>query len=366
MRAYVVEGPGQHGLAEVDDPKPDHNEVLIEPAVVGICGSDLELLDGRRPAQYLRYPVIPGHEWAGYVVACGRDVTGLTPGRGVVAENIRPCGRCIRCAEGYNNLCLGEYAESGFTHPGALAERVVVPAELVYPLPEDRPIEAAAMLEPAACVAGGLLTIGMPRAGSRIAVVGDGPLGLLAVTLLRLTNPRDLVLFGSRPHRVAFGPGVGATDTLLSHQLTPADREDLRGAYDLVVECTDSPDGAALAMSMARRAGTVLLAGISGARGHTIDPDTISLGNLRVHGVFGATRSAWHWLISLYEAGLFDPSSLITHRFDLAHAADAFAVLADPEAGALKVMIEPAGAPGLSHDRRRRTRPAARGGRGRR
>jgi threonine dehydrogenase-like Zn-dependent dehydrogenase len=358
VRAYVVEGPGQHGLAEVEEPKPDHGEVLIAPAVVGICGSDLELLDGRRPAQYLRYPVIPGHEWAGYVVACGRDVTGLQPGRGVVAENIRPCGRCIRCAEGHNNLCLGDYAETGFTHPGALAERVVVPAHLVYPLPEDRPIAAAAMLEPAACVAGGLLNIGMPRAGSRIAVVGDGPLGLLALTLLRLTNPRELMLLGSRPQRVAFGPGVGATATVLSHELSPTDREALRGAYDLVVECTDSPAGAALALTLARRAGTVLLVGISGSRELTIDPDVISLGSLRVHGVFGATRSAWHWLLSLYEAGLFDPSALITHRFDLEHAADAFAVLGDPEAGALKVIIEPSGLPGLSHDRRRAKRAA--------
>jgi threonine dehydrogenase-like Zn-dependent dehydrogenase len=343
LRAYVVHGPGQHGLCDVDEPKPDYGEIVVAPAVVGICGSDLELLDGRRPAAYLRYPAVPWHEWAGYVVSCGRDVSGLAPGSSVVAEGIRACGRCARCAEGRNNLCLGQYAETGFTHPGALAERMVVPAHLVHPLPANRSISAAAMLEPAACVAGGLLEVGVPRAGSRIAVVGDGPLGLLAIALLRLTTPRELLLLGARAHRTAFGAQMGATATLLSHELSPADRAAMRGSFDLVVECTDAPSGSALALDLARRAGTVLLLGISGSSRLTIDPDTFSLGSLRVQGVFGASRSAWQWLLSLYEAGMFDPVPLITHRYDLGHTADAFAALSDPGAGALKVVVEPNG-----------------------
>jgi threonine dehydrogenase-like Zn-dependent dehydrogenase len=349
VRAYVVHGPGQHGLCDLGEPKPDHAEILVAPAVVGICGSDLELLDGRRPAAYTRYPAVPGHEWAGYVVSCGRDVSGLAPGCRVVAEGIRACGRCARCAEGHNNLCLGQYAETGFTHPGALAERMVVPAHLVYPLPANCSISAAAMLEPAACVAGGLLEVGIPRAGSRIAVVGDGPLGLLAVALLRLTTPRELLLLGAKAHRTAFGPQMGATATLLSHELSPADRVAMRGSFDIVVECTDAPAGAALALDLARRAGTVLLLGISGSSRPAIDPDMFSLGHLRVQGVFGASRSAWHWLLSLCEAGLLDPVPLITHRFDLDHTAEAFAALGDPDARALKVVVEPGGAAASPH-----------------
>lgn len=340
MRAFRVEGPGKYGLVEVEEPRADRGELLIAPAVVGLCGSDLELLTGRRPVQYVRYPTIPGHEWAGYVVASGPGVFGFPPGTAVIAEGIRSCGRCARCAEGRNNLCVGPYAETGFTHPGALAERLVVPAYLVHPLPTDRSIAVAGLLEPAACVATGLLDVGIPRAGSRLAVVGDGPLGLLACALLRLTSPRELMLFGPRPDRLAFGERMGATSALQPPPPDHPERLALRGGFDLVVECTDSPAGAALAIELARRAGSVILVGISGACDPTIDPDAISLGCLRVQGVFGASRAAWRWLLELYGAGLFAPEALITHRFGLDQVAEAFAVLTDLNAGALKVMVD--------------------------
>jgi len=340
MRAFLVEGPGKCGIVEVEEPRPGHGELLIAPAVVGLCGSDLELLMGRRPPQYVRYPTIPGHEWAGYVLGSGPGVFGFPPGTAVVAEGIRSCGRCDRCAEGRNNLCAGPYAETGFTHPGALAERLVVPAHLVHPLPADRPIAAAGLLEPAACVATGLLELGMPRAGSRLAVVGDGPLGLLACALLRLTSPRELLLFGARPARLAFGERMGATATMPSPSPEHPERVDLRGRFDVVVECTDSPAGAAFAIELARRAGSVVLIGISGAHALTLDPDAISLGSLRVQGVFGASRAAWRWLLELYGAGLFAPDALITHRFGLDQVMDAFNVLTNLDAGALKVVVE--------------------------
>jgi threonine dehydrogenase-like Zn-dependent dehydrogenase len=340
VRAFEVRGPGQYGLVEVDEPKPLRGELLIAPAVVGLCGSDLELLTGRRPPQYVRYPTIPGHEWAGYVVASGPGVFGFPPGTAVIAEGIRSCGRCARCAEGRNNLCAGPYAETGFTHPGALAERLVAPAHLVHPLPADRPIAAAGLLEPAACVATGLLDVGIPRAGGRLAVVGDGPLGLLACNLLRLTSPRELMLFGARPARLAFGVRMGATTVLPTPPPDDPERVALRGGFDVVVECTDSPAGGAFAIELARRAGSVVLLGISGARALTVDPDAISLGSLRVQGAFGASRAAWGWLLELYGAGLFAPEALITHRFGLDQVADAFAVLTDLDAGALKVTVE--------------------------
>jgi threonine dehydrogenase-like Zn-dependent dehydrogenase len=340
MRAFLVEGPGQCGLVEVEEPRPGYGELLIAPAVVGLCGSDLELLTGRRPPPYVRYPAIPGHEWAGYVLGSGPGVLGFPPGTAVVAEGIRSCGRCARCAEGRNNLCAGPYAETGFTHPGALAERLVVPANLVHPLPADRSIAAAGLLEPAACVATGLLDVGIPRAGSRLAVVGDGPLGLLACALLRLTSPRELLLFGVRPARLAFGDRMGATATMQTPPLDHPERIALRGGFDVVVECTDSPAGAAFAVELARRAGSVVLIGISGAHALTLDPDAISLGSLRIQGVFGASRAAWRWLLELYGAGQFVPEALITHRFGLDQVTDAFSVLSNLDTGALKVVVE--------------------------
>jgi threonine dehydrogenase-like Zn-dependent dehydrogenase len=274
MRALVVREPGRYAVEELPEPDPGPGEVLVAVAAAGICGSDLEVVDGRRPAAYVRYPVVPGHEWAGRVVRAGPGVDGLAPGDPVVAEGLRFCGGCARCAEGRTNLCVAAYAETGFTHQGALADRLVVPARLVHRLPPARPLEPAALLEPAACVANGLLEAGVPRPGSRLAVVGDGPLGLLAVLLLR-------------------------------------------------------------------RGGGAILLGISGAQRQTIDPDTLTLNQLRVHGSFAASRAAWRWVVELYAGGILDPAPLVTHRFGLDEAPQALAALAAPDADAVKVLVRP-------------------------
>jgi L-iditol 2-dehydrogenase len=155
VRALVVDRPGSARVEEVARPSPAAGEVLVRVGAAGICGSDLELLEGRRPAPYVLYPIIPGHEWAGTVTALGAGVLGLEEGDPVVAEGFRACGSCARCGEGRTNLCEAGYAETGFTHPGGFAEYLCVPAALVHRLPEGSDPAAAALLEPAACVAQG-------------------------------------------------------------------------------------------------------------------------------------------------------------------------------------------------------------------
>jgi threonine dehydrogenase-like Zn-dependent dehydrogenase len=341
VRALVVQGPGAAAaVADLPEPVPGPGEVLVEVAAAGICGSDLELLDGRRPAAYVRYPVVPGHEWTGRVLAAGPEVEDLAPGDPLVAEGLRSCGVCDRCAEGRTNLCVAGYAETGFTHPGALAERLVVPARLVHRLPQGRPLEPAALLEPAACVASGLLETGMPRPGDRVAVVGDGPVGLLALLLLRTVAPAELALVGGRPARSAFGPRCGATRVVAA-----GDRDalaELGGRFDAVVEATNVPAGAATALTLLRRGGWALLLGISGAGRPAIDPDVVSLGQLRVQGGFAASRAAWRWVVRLYGDGLLDPAPLVTHRFPLARGGEAFAALRSPDGDAVKILVRPA------------------------
>ena len=339
MLALVVDRPGASAVREVPDPAPGPGEVLVEVAAAGICGSDLELLDGRRPAAYVRYPVLPGHEWAGRVLAAGPGVDGVAPGDAVVAEGLRSCGVCDRCAEGRTNICAAAYAETGFTLPGALAERLVVPARLLHRLPADRPVEPAALLEPAACVASGLLEAGLPLPGSRVAVVGDRPLGLLALLLLGTTAPAELVLVGARPARSAFGPGCGTT------QVVAAGDEDalagLAGRQDMVVEATSVPAGPATALPLLRRGGSALLLGISGAGQPVIDPDTVTLNQLRLQGGFASSRNAWRWVVRLYSDGIIDPAPLVTHRFPLEKVDGAFATLTAPDTDAVKILVHP-------------------------
>jgi L-iditol 2-dehydrogenase len=339
MRALVVDGPGAAAVRELPEPVPGPGEVLVSVLAAGICGSDLELLAGGRPAAYVRYPVVPGHEWAGRVQAAGPGVHDLAPGDPVVAEGLRSCGVCERCAEGRTNLCTAGYAETGFTLPGALAERLVVPAALVHRLPANRPVEPAALLEPAACVASGLLEAGMPLPGMRVAVVGDGPLGLLALLLLRTVAPAELVLVGGRPARSAFGPRCGATGVVAAGD--QAGLADLAGRFDTVVEATNQPSGAATALALLRRGGTAVLLGISGAGQPAIDPDVVALNQLRVQGGFAASRAAWRWVTGLYAEGIFDPAPLVTHRFGLDEVEAAFAALTGPDGDAVKVLVLP-------------------------
>jgi len=342
MRAVLVERPGRARLSSLPVPKPGRGEVLVEVAAAGICGSDLELLQGGRPAAYVRYPVVPGHEWAGRVASIGAGVDGLEAGVPVVAEGFRACGGCDRCKEGRTNLCSAEYAETGFTHPGAFAEYVCVPARLIHRLPGGADLEAAALLEPAACVACGLLEAEL-RPGLDVAVVGAGTLGLLAVALLRLTSPARLALVGSRVPRLALGRRLGG------HEVSDIEMEDplaaLGDGFDVVFEAASRPEGAEMALRLARRGGTVILEGISGSDRPVISPDLITLKHLSVQGVFGASGEAWRWVVGLFAAGLLPLSELVSHRFPLDGFEAAFAALHDRESGAVKVELLPGAGP---------------------
>jgi L-iditol 2-dehydrogenase len=334
MRALVVERPGAAALQRVPRPVPGPGEVLVRVGAVGICGSDVEVLEGRRPARYVRYPIIPGHEWAGTVEAVGPGVDDIDEGATVVAEGFRACGDCARCREGRTNLCSADYAETGFTHAGAFADFLCVPAQLVHRLPPGTDLNAAAVLEPAACVAQGLLEVDLVP-GMTAAVVGAGTLGLLAVALLSRTSPSRLALVGTRPPRLALGRELGASETwnVREDQVPEA-------GFDLVFEAAGTVEGARTAIALARRGGTVVLEGISG-ESNGIDADAVVLGHLRVQGVFGASRNAWRWVTELFAAGLLDTQPLVSHSFPLEEHVAAFAALTDRGGSALKVQLTP-------------------------
>lgn len=341
MRAVVVERPGQAHVAELAVPEPKPSEVLVRVAAAGICGSDLEVMHGSRPAAFVRYPIVPGHEWAGTVAGVGSEVRGIAVGDVVVAEGFRSCGVCERCQEGRTNLCTAEYAETGFTHQGAFAEFVSVPARLVHRLPAQADLAAAAVIEPTACVAAGLLEADL-RPGLRIAVVGAGTLGLLAVAILSLTSPARLALVGSRKARIELARRLGCDEAWDIHDGDPSGS--LAGGFDLVFEAANRPEAAYTALVLARRGGTVILEGISGSSQPAIIADAITTKQLRIQGVFGASSAAWRWAVELFASGRLPLADLVSHRFPLERFADAFATLDDVASGAVKVELVPAGA----------------------
>jgi threonine dehydrogenase-like Zn-dependent dehydrogenase len=116
---------------------------------------------------------------------------------------------------------------------------------------------------------------------------------------------------------------------------------DLRDRFDLVFESANRPTGAAAALALARRGGTVVLEGITGARDPNLVGDEIPLKQLRVQGVFGASGGAWRWVVELFGSGAFQPGALVSHQFPLEEFQRAFATLRDRSAGALKVQLVP-------------------------
>jgi threonine dehydrogenase-like Zn-dependent dehydrogenase len=194
--ALVVQGPGNVGLEQRTYGPPGPSEVLIEPAFVGVCGSDLEVINGALDPAYVRYPVVLGHEWSGVVLATGADVERFNEGDHVVVEGIRACALCAPCREGRTNLC-DNYEELGFTIDGAAGPAVIAPAALTHRVDDAIPLDAAVLIEPAAVVLRGLREVS-PTPGSRVLVVGDGTVALLAAQLVRMWSPSKVSVAGRR------------------------------------------------------------------------------------------------------------------------------------------------------------------------
>ena len=333
--AVVVSEPGNFQLTEVEVRPPGPDEVVVEVVATGICGSDVELVAGTRPAEIVSYPIVPGHEWSGRIAVTGSEVTGLNSGDPVVAEGFRWCGTCARCRDGSTNLCLSGYHETGFTEPGALSRFVTLPARLVHPLPLDADVESAALIEPAACVAAAVLT-GKPRDGGKFAVVGSGTLGLIAVQMLAAHSPSELILVANRPNRAELAEKFGATKALTSAEFDAAEVN-----ADLIIEAAGSAGAAASAVRAARAGGTVVLTGIPGVPAAPVDPTDLTVRELHVHGVFGAHTGAWTEAVRRYAAGQLNLSALVSHRFPLAEFGTALETARAHRPGTGKVLIVP-------------------------
>jgi threonine dehydrogenase-like Zn-dependent dehydrogenase len=198
--------------------------------------------------------------------------------------------------------------ETGFTESGAFAHYLRIPAGLAHTLPADRPVESAALIEPAACVVSAITT-GAPRAGQRLAVVGGGTLGLIAVQLLAMFRPVELVLADDRADRRELAARTGATATMTPAELGAADL----GA-DLVVEAAGGAGSAKAAARAARRGGTVVLLGIPGRRAAGLDPVELVGRELHVHGVFGGRAASWPLAVGCFGDGQLDLEALVSHR----------------------------------------------------
>ncbi|WP_369056124.1 zinc-dependent alcohol dehydrogenase [Kineococcus terrestris] len=332
-RAVRVDAPGKLELVEVEVAPPGPGEVLVRVAWCGICGSDREVFAGTRPAEFVRYPVVPGHEWSGTVEAVGEGVPGELVGRGCVGQGIRTADHAPASVAGDTAAWPQEYEETGFTLPGGWADHLVLPARYLHLLPEGADLRSAAGIEPAACVAEAVLLADV-TVGSKVAVIGAGALGLLATQLLRGAGCEVTVVHRTR-EREELARTCGARHYAVSDEAEP-----LFGTFDAVVEAAGVPGIARLATRLGRPGARVVLTGIPGE--DSDDLSSLELVSRQVHvlTVFGAPTRAWAYAVRAFSTGILDPSVIVTHEFDLADAAEALDLLGR-RSGALKVLLKP-------------------------
>jgi len=212
MKAVVIRTPNRAFFRDEADPKAGEGQVLVKVAAAGVCMSDVEVMRGTRPAPYVKYPIIPGHEWCGTVERVGAGVKRVSVGDRVAVEGHTFCRDCAWCSRGETNLCAS-YNELGFTLPGGFAEYVAVRADLAHPFTKTLAFEAAALVEPFACVVHGAQRARVQREDT-VAVVGPGTIGLLAVGWAALSRPARLVAVGLDRSNEATARKMGATDFL--------------------------------------------------------------------------------------------------------------------------------------------------------
>ena len=355
MIAYEVRNGDGGRLVRRPRPEPGIGEVLVRVDAVGICGSDVELVAGGRDPGFCRLPVVPGHEWAGTVVAHGSDVdrARLPLGASVAVEGHCYCGRCPPCLIGQTQRCE-RYDEFGFMRDGGYAALVAARADLCHPFHTLSP-EEAALTEPTACALHAVERARVPR-GAAAVVVGAGPVGLLAAGLLRVAGARPVLVVDPRPvGRLARAMGA---DRFLAASAGDAlaaviEATDDHGA-DVVVEAAGTPDAVTAALAMTRRGGTLALLGIAGTRSPSALPtDALVFGDVRVEGVFAYPSAVFARALDLLERGLLDVGPLITHCLPLSEVERALELVRDRAEGVGKVVLRPPGPSALDGPKER-------------
>ena len=309
MKALRCLAPNEVCIVDMPKPELQQDELLIKPLATGICGTDIEIIEGGVDPAYIRYPITLGHEWVGRVEVSQRSSTTITKGNRVVVEGIIPCEKCIECKAGATNRCM-KYDEIGFTRDGAAAGLISVPAKLAHVINEQVSDESAALVEPAAVVYQGLLRIN-PTPNSKILVVGDGTIGLLAITLAKGFKPKVLDAYGIRSSQEGLVLQAGADRFITS-------TSNLTKDYDYIIEAAGAVAAVDIALTQGKRGSQVLLLGYPehGARLSLGVHDLIN-NDLTIHASFSYTRKSWRAVVDLLNSGALDLTFVVTHKYSL-------------------------------------------------
>ena len=343
MQALQLVAPHQVELRTIPDPPdPGPGEVVVRLRACGICGSDMHYyLEDNCAGTPAKYPSVLGHEPAGEIAAMGAGVAGLAVGDRVAVEPAVCCGHCEFCLSGKRNLCENVRFMGGVQLPGLMREFAVMPAHNVLKVPAEMDFVTATAIEPVAVLLHAL-NLAKLRVGETVAVMGAGPIGILAVQLAKLAGASTVVCADRVEHRLKRAKELGADVVVNVDKQSVADAVfDLthhKGAH-VVIDAAGKPASINAGIASARHAGRIVIVGIpsqaetpvhlweAGHRELTITVQKRSNGND-------------HDALQLLMSGKIDPASFISHRFPMERGADAFKTMGAYADGVIKPVVE--------------------------
>jgi len=319
-------------------PDPARGEILVKLRSVGICGSDMHwYLEGSIYGLAAVYPQVLGHEPAGEVAAVGPGVSTLKPGDRVSIEPTISCGHCEWCLRGQHNNCPTSAFMGSPQAPGLLREFAVVPAHNATLVPETFSYTQASLIEPVAVIMH-MLELVEIRPGSTVAVLGAGPIGLLAAALARKAGAAQVLMADKLPHRIRMAQELGAIAVPMAQFGELVADQTLGRGVDIAIDAAGATETINASLAATTLGGTFVLIGIP-----TQAPVPVDLFSLQAKEIrFQPLKRSNHQskpAIALLGSGAI-PESIITHRARLEQVPEAFQMLADYREGIGKLAIE--------------------------
>jgi (R,R)-butanediol dehydrogenase/meso-butanediol dehydrogenase/diacetyl reductase len=348
MKAVSLRGVGDMELIDMAEPEPGPGELKLRVRYCGICGTDLYQFESSLATALInRQSPIMGHEFSGEVVAVGAGVEGFAIGDVVTVNPLEPCGECLQCKSGRDNLCLYERALGlGFHSPGGFAEYLCARASRAVKLAPDAPADQAALTEPLAVAVHALNQGGLQR-GETVFIAGAGPIGALCVAAARHLGAGRVVVSEPAPSRRSLAERLGA-DEVIDPSKAPAAPHVLELTeglgVDLAVECvgiTVALDDCAVAT---KRGGRIVIAGVFEQPTPIILLRTMAFEH-HIIGAF-AYREEFAEAAQLIASGQIDVSPVISRTVGLAEVPATFAELAADRNRYHKVLVSPDADPG--------------------
>ena len=336
----LVKARAERGLWLQDVPEPavGLNDVLIKVRKTGICGTDLHIYQWDAWAQKtIPVPMVVGHEFVGEVVATGANVTDFHPGELVSAEGHVVCGRCRNCLAGRRHLCK-DTVGIGVNRPGAFAEYISVPMTNVWHHREGVDEEVAAIFDPFGNAVHTALAFSV--LGEDVLITGAGPIGLMAIPVVRHAGARHVVVTDVNPYRLDLARRMGATVALdaRSGSLDEVQRQlGMKEGFDVGLEMSGNATAFRGLIDAMCHGGKIALLGIPPAE-IAINWHKVIFNMLTLKGIYGREMyETWYQMSVMLESGL-DIRPVITHRFHFSEFEQGFAAMESGQCG--KVVLD--------------------------